>query len=222
MVLFSWPSFTEHPHGETEAQQEAYAYRNARNAAELSGSVFDAFLQLFSEISGSRTSVPRHTLNLFAHSMGNYLLQNYVESAAFNGLESKVLTNVVLSQADVDSENHHAWVANLRAGGPSVFVTINRKDAKLQKAEAGLGSKRLGNTPPSNVETGITYVDFTNGEHVNDSHALWRDAVMNAAVTEFFAAALNGKRVLDLTDTRWHCHLLALCRPEVGSTEIGG
>jgi hypothetical protein len=58
----------------------------------------------------------------------------------------------------------------------------------------------------SDLQAGITYVDFTQGAGVNSANALWRDAISNAADKEFFIVTFNGKRFLALVDTRWHCN----------------
>lgn len=204
VIPFSWPSLAD-------AVEEKEAYLKVRAVAEASIAELDALLQWLEKV-GSLLGDQQRSVNLLAHSEGNYLLQRYLESSTFQGGETRGLTNVVLSQADVDSENHHAWVAKLQAGGPAVYVTINQHDKKLHEAEEGHQSKRLGNSPPSDVQTGITYVDFTEGEHVNTEHTLWQKAVANDAVKLFFAAVLNGKRFPDLVDVRWHCSVLGLGR----------
>lgn len=205
VIPFSWPSLPE-------AVEIKEAYLKVRAVAEASSTELDALLQWCEKV-GSLPGDQQRSVNLLAHSEGNYLLQKYLESSAFQAGETRGLTNVVLSQADVESENHQAWVAKLEADGPAVYVTINRHDKKLHEVEEeGHQPKRLGNSAPSDVQTGITYVDFTEGEHVNTEHTLWQKAIANDAVKSFFAAVLNGKRFPDLADAHWHCRVLALDR----------
>jgi len=203
VILFSWPSLIP---DEFDRKQ---AYIKARTIAEASSAELGPCLQLCGQI-GSSLGDQQRSLNLLAHSLGNYLLQKHLERCA--GEECKVggLTNVVLSQADVDSDDHYRWVRTLRVAGGSVFVTINTRDKKLAEAAEVLSSRRLGNTSPPDVQPEITYVDFTEGEGVNSLHALWRDAVANAAAKGFFTAVFNGRRFPELADPQWFCKVLTL------------
>lgn len=203
VILFSWPSLARNAVGQVDA------YLEARAVAEASSAEFHAFLQLCAKV-GSSPGEQQRSVTLLAHSEGNYLLQKYLESNAFDDRGARGFTNVVLSQADVDSEGHYRWLCRLEAERTAVYVTINQSDEKLEEAEKGLKLKRLGKTWPPDVQGRVTYVNFTPGEGVNGLHNLWRDAVSNTAVKEFFAAVLNGKRFPDLVDARWHCNLLTL------------
>ncbi len=193
VILFSWPSFKEHPQGQTEQEKQIDAYLSARTIAESSADEFDRFLQLCSGMPRSPASASSHTVNLFTHSMGNYLLQNYVESQAFDGFESKGLSNIVVCQADVNCTDHQLWLRKLIDTGPGVHVTVNQSDNRLALAQDVLKSARLGNTRPGAACAGITYVDVTDGRGIGSEHTIWSEKINNDAVRAFFASVLNGK-----------------------------
>jgi len=193
VILFSWPSFKEHPQGNTEQEKKIGAYLSARTIAESPAGEFDRFLQLCSGMPRSPASASSHTVNLFCHSMGNYLLQNYVESQAFEGFESKGLSNVVVCQADVNCTDHQLWLRKLIDTGPAVHVTVNQRDNRLALAQNVLNSTRLGNTRPGAASPGITYVDVTDGRSIGSEHTIWSEEVDNDAVRAFFASVLNGE-----------------------------
>ena len=200
VVLFSWPS---NPGGFVVNE-----YRRARRAAEASSPAFDNTLEKMalylqrdfrehSKSGGDRDC--RISLNLMCFSQGNYLLKRFIESDHF-GHETRLFTNVVLMQADVDSCGHERWTA---ASGAfrRLYVTINENDRVLSKSEH-LNPERLGKTIDNLVAKRVRYVDFTDAEGVGKKHGFFKSSNKPEKNTlGFFKAALNGlipERVLQL------------------------
>jgi esterase/lipase superfamily enzyme len=204
VVLFSWPSFIEHDKQNVDAHLQAY--KQIRGIAKQSTAAFDSFLEKFSE-SMLRTSAKAKTVNLLIHSMGNYLLENYLLNPLHQGTETGRFTNIVLSQADVGSDRYRDWVAQI-ATGSTVYATINQNDETLALSSHVNGVSRLGNTLPSMGVAGMHYFDFTPGRGVEKEHKLWgkvwgKDEAVhdqNPAVKKFFAAVLTGSLIENMAD----------------------
>lgn len=190
VVLFSWPS--------NSGGFPLMEYRKARRDAQASFGALDALLEKFGRYqhewlraADDRALLAcRSTTNLMAHSLGNYLLEHYVLSQAYQA-ETRLFTNVVLSQADVNASDHVKWVD--RAGvGQRVYVTVNENDKILGWSET-LNPPRLGRSLEYISSQRAAYVDFTAARGVRNKHQLWGE-VRNASVTGFFDTVFKGGR----------------------------
>ncbi len=134
-------------------------------------------------------------LTLLTHSMGNYLLKKTIETH-FNAGFTSAFDNVVLVAADTNNYKHEEWV-DVIDSRRRIYITINENDYALaasrikpgeaQKARLGHYRKRL------NSEI-ARYIDFTETDHVGNSHSYFAEkALKNNRVTAFFDRALNGK-----------------------------
>jgi len=147
------------------------------------------------------------TVNLVAHSMGNYLLKHMLLSTSSMGT-GLIFDNVVLASADTNNPEHALWVERIRARR-RVFVTINENDSALRLSRMKLGETqlaRLGHYPYELFARGTVYVDFTNAPKVADSHAYFEGlALENARIKRFFKEAFTGldaERQLAYDDAR--------------------
>ena len=206
VVLFSWPS---NPGGLPPVE-----YRRARRVAQAS---FGALDSAFEKLGAYTREQPfskdalidcEVSLNLMTYSLGNYLLQNYVTSNDY-ATETRIFTNVVLCQADVDSEGHAQWVGQIVAG-QRVYATINENDKVLGWSES-ITYPRLGRTLANLSAENTAYVDFTRGEDVGNKHQVWGE-VDNPVVKGFFKSVFRGLRGEDTSgldyDARFNAYRL--------------
>lgn len=190
VVLFSWPSNT--------GGLPLIEYRQARRVAQASFGALDSLLEKYGRYlkdwmtpkDEAALLACSSTTNLIAHSLGNYLLENYVLSNAYQA-ETRLFTNVILSQADVNSINHIKWVDQVVVG-QRTYVTINEKDKILSWSES-INPPRLGKTLGNLESKKALYFDFTGGKDVGNKHQLWGE-VQNAVVKGFFQLTLTGER----------------------------
>lgn len=188
VVVFSWPS---NPGGIPPTE-----YRHARRIAQASfGALDSAFEKLGRYIreepfDKDRLVGCRIGLNLMTYSLGNYLFQNYVVSNEY-AAETRMFSNVVLCQADVDNATHEQWVEQVVAGA-RLYVTINENDKILGFSES-VNYPRLGRTLDNLKASNAIYCDFTGAKGVRNTHQLWGE-VNTKNVKSFFAAAFTGKR----------------------------
>ena len=195
VVLFSWPSNT--------GGLPPVEYRDARRIAQASFGALDSLLEKFGRylkewmnpMDEKALLACQVTINLMTHSLGAYLFENYVLSQAYQA-ETRLFTNVVLSQADVNNADHPKWVDKI-VTGQRVFSTVNENDKILSWSET-LNPPRLGKTLANLVSTKTQYFDFTLGKNVGNKHQLWGE-VKNAMVRAFFDAVLNGQRGDEVT-----------------------
>jgi esterase/lipase superfamily enzyme len=195
VVVFSWPSNT--------GGIAPVEYRAARRTAQASFGAFDALLEKFgryltewmSPMNEDSLLKCQISVNLMAHSLGNYLLENYIMSQAYQA-ETRLFTNVVLSQADVNNIDHPKWVDRVMAG-QRTYVTINENDKILGWSET-VNPPRLGKTLVNLTAGRAQYFDFTPGKGVGHKHQLWGE-VKNATAKLFFDAVLNGRRGDDIS-----------------------
>ncbi len=179
-----------------DQKQENYA--QAVNNSEVSRKALSDTLQLVYEafIQPAKERYPEQfSINMLIHSLGNRVLQHMINDSALN-VQSNIFENVVLHQADVDTENHRDWVKRISLG-KHVYVTANKYDAVLRISDIfGSNPLRLGNKFGKNKCTKgevTAYIDFTKGDSVGFNHGLFRmEENQNEKINDCFNALLTG------------------------------
>jgi Alpha/beta hydrolase of unknown function (DUF900) len=123
-------------------------------------------------------SVP---ISLLVHSMGNIVLQTAIEkdlTAMENG--EPLFTNILLSEADADAEEHNLWVQKLKAKG-IILVTINKNDKTLSWSSHDYGKTPLGINPQKPLATNAYYLDLTG--LVGKVHRIFQKGRQNGQVS---------------------------------------
>lgn len=134
------------------------------------------------------------SVNMMAHSMGNYLYQ-YSLYPKSSGAHDLLFDNVILAAADANNEGHKDWVDKIPCR-KSVYVTLNEDDKALRLARAKVGEEqlpRLGHYLHNLDSKKCVYVDFTG--IVGDSHAYFEGTPVegpNNVVFNFFNKTFNG------------------------------
>lgn len=191
VVLFSWPS---NPGGFFIKE-----YKQVKSNARASIGALDNLLEklsMYSVQDFDETALKscHVSLNLMTYSMGNLLLQGYIQSAENDG-ETRMFTNVILCQADCDNAGHERWVDTIQSG-KRIYITINEEDKILGWSDANFQKDRLGRTARGLIAQSASYFDFTNAPKVGNTHQLWGEDT-NDAVREFFQIAFTGGRPED-------------------------
>ena len=134
------------------------------------------------------------TVNMVAHSMGNYLFKNTLLSSVYHGRDL-LFDNVVLVAADTNNRNHAIWVDKIRCRN-RIYICINEKDSALRISRMKAGEQqlaRLGHYTNKLNSDSAVYVDFTDADEVGRSHAYFEgDCLENKNIKEFFKTAFNG------------------------------
>lgn len=188
VILFSWPS---NPGGFKTKE-----YRHAKRIAHASMGALDATLEklggyLQQPFNRDALEACGVKFSFMTYSLGNLMFQNYVRNAAYEG-ETNMFDNVVLCQADVDSEGHAEWVQKI-AAGKRVYITINENDFVLKWSDANFQKDRLGRTVRDLNASNASYFDFTDGPNVGRTHGIFYKKT-NDVVRAFFNTVLNGGR----------------------------
>ncbi|HEY9735581.1 MAG TPA: alpha/beta hydrolase [Trichocoleus sp.] len=187
VILFSWPS---NPGGVVLDE-----YKRARQAAKASANALDRTLEKLGKYLKSRplAEIQRCpiSLNLLVHSLGNYLVENFVRDPIF-AWETRIFDNLIFHQADVDNRLHKYWIDRLDYSR-RIYVTINEEDLIL-KASDMINPARLGNTLQGLNGRRPIYMDFTRGQNIGGAHDLFMGIPGNEIVTQFFREVLRGNR----------------------------
>jgi len=197
VIAFSWPS---NPGGLSKTE-----YKRARANARASVAALDRTLEKLSTYMRDIEFDPDCDvhLNFLSYSLGNYLFEQVVRSPVHYNGETRMFENIVLCQADVDSETHGEWVSKLKFGR-RVYATINEDDKTLDTSDI-INPDRLGNTAANLNVPGVVYFDFTDGKNVGKTHGVFyafnypdlkfkKDRKRNPTITAIFQRALTGRR----------------------------
>lgn len=185
VVCFSWPA---NPGGFIPIE-----YRRAQTIADHSSKALD---RIFDKMGQYMRLNPNEdceiSFNLLVHSLGNYLLQKFIEKPIFSG-ETRFFDNIILHQPDVDNKKHVLWVDKLRYAA-RIYVTINERDAVLDSSDV-INADRLGNTLRKLKGERATYINFTGAKKVKKAHQIFgKTADKNQNVKGFFDRAFQGEQ----------------------------
>jgi len=188
VIAFSWPS---NPGGFKTKE-----YRAAKRNAQVSVGALDATLEKFGQFlkepfNHQALKQCDIKISLMTYSLGNFLFQNYVNHASYED-ETRIFTNIVLCQADVDNHNHADWVDRIEAA-KRVYITINENDWVLKWSDINFQKDRLGRTARNLNAQNAIYFDFTDGPDVDRTHGIFYQET-NPIVEGFFTTVLNGQR----------------------------
>jgi len=187
VLAFSWPS-NPGPQGLLNKKEE---YLQARRNARASVNALDRTLEKLSGYMAEYASEGCNIrISLLAHSLGSYLLKQFVLGDSFQG-ETKIFNNIILHAADVDHQDHAQWVNSLSQR--RVYVTINENDWVLHFSEKA-NPPRLGKTASDLNSQEVVYIDFTGGRHVGNNHRIFYESRQNTTIKKFFTRGFTGQR----------------------------
>lgn len=186
VIVFSW---TSNPGGFVNAE-----YQRALQAAKASSNAVDRALEALGTYLRERSRADIEAcdirFNLLAHSLGNYVVEQFVRNPIFSG-ETRIFDNIIFHQADVDNRRHRFWLDRVEHGR-RLYVTINENDRVL-KASDLINPARLGNTSDNLTSSRAIYMDFTEGEGVGKEHNFFLGDHGNSTIDRFFQYVLTGR-----------------------------
>jgi len=189
VAAFSWPSNPGPQALWNKLKEYRRARKNARRSVMALERTFEKLANYMEEFASRDCPI---NVSLVIHSLGNYLCEHYVRSGDF-GRETRVFSNVMFHQADVDLNDHHEWVERV-SDHARVYVTINEHDKVLDTSDI-VNPDRLGNSSRELIADRVKYMDFTHGDKVGDSHRPWKKpGKENKAVEDFYELAFRSRR----------------------------
>ena len=187
VIVFSWVA---NPGGFVTSE-----YARARQAAKASANAVDHALEKLGTYLFERTREEIEAcdvrFNLLIHSLGNYLVEQFVRAPVFSG-ETRIFDNVIFHQADVDHKTHTEWIDRVEYGR-RLYITINEND-RILKASDVINPARLGNTAENLTSSRAIYMDFTNGKGVRREHNFFIGDHGNQTIEQFFQQVLTSQR----------------------------
>lgn len=120
------------------------------------------------------------------HSLGNYVLQNALESS-WSTADVDAFANLVLLAPDVDGVGHAAWLTRAgkqtppNEGTARIVVTVNQNDwvlaaSNLFNGKQRLGTYGLGRQLLTNESYNALYLDVTTATRQPAGHSYFVDA----------------------------------------------
>lgn len=189
VIAFSWPS---NP-GPQKWYWKLKEYKAARQNARRSAVALERFFDKFNDYVAEKGSIS-NIKTLVVHSLGNYLFQSFVSNDGFEQ-QTKFLKNILLHQADVDSNKHVGWADSLTVDS-RVLVTINETDDVLNFSDV-INPDRLGNTLRNLDSHSINYFNFGRIPEADDQHRLWiKPTIKNLNAKKFFENVFTGEKVV--------------------------
>ena len=191
VVAFSWPA--------DEGVSGATNYRSQKLEAQQSVYALDRTLKKLNEylieFAEERCDL---TFNLALHSMGNYLLKNFMKSSE-HARTALIFDNVILMAADTNNEDHADWVDRLQHR-KRIYITINEDDIALATSRLKFGKlqkARLGHYTKDLLSTKAVYLDFTHAKGVGNDHAYFegKPLTKNPGLSKIFKNLFNGETV---------------------------
>ncbi|MEM8614149.1 MAG: alpha/beta hydrolase [Cyanobacteria bacterium P01_H01_bin.105] len=187
VIVFSWAA---NPGGFVTAE-----YRRARQAAKASANAIDRALEFLGAYLRERPQEEIEQcnvrLNLLIHSLGNYLVEQFVRDPVFSG-GTRIFDNIVFHQADVDNQRHQFWIDRVQHGR-RLYVTVNENDRVLKGSDL-INPARLGNTSEDLTSKRAIYIDFTDGDNVGREHNFFTGNHGNKTIEQFFQRVLTSRR----------------------------
>ena len=197
VISFSWPSNPKRWISSDEYEvAKATAINSSvaldRTISKIGSSILNAWDSDFSI-----------SLNLLVHSLGNYVLQNFVQSRLFSD-ETRVFDNIIMDAPDVDLENHSQWTERMKYARRR-YVTINEDDWVLRHSVSrNGGQRRLGNSASDLSSEQLTYFDLSDGKNVIHKHNHFEDTAKgNMVVKQFFSRTLHGGEGLPISGVKF-------------------
>ena len=167
VIAFSWPA--------DEGIKGATNYRSQKLEAQQSVYAFDRTLkklnEYLTEFIDERCDL---TFNLALHSMGNYLLKNFMKSSE-HARDALIFDNIILMSADTNNEGHTDWVDQLQHR-TRTYITINEYDSALKLSAMQFGALqkvRLGHYTKNLSSYKAVYLDFTHGDESRQKPCLF-------------------------------------------------
>jgi len=189
VATFSWPSNPGPQQFWKKLKEYKRARKNARRSVMALERTLEKLAGYMEEFSSGECPI---NVSLVIHSLGNFLFENFVKSTDFSR-ETRVFSNVMLHQADVDNRDHRYWVERV-SDHARVFVTINEDDEVLDTSDI-VNADRLGNTATDLNADDVIYMDFTDGLLVDFSHRPWAEPTnKNLAIRDFYQRVFNSRR----------------------------
>ena len=187
VVCFSWPS------------DNVLKYLDCKNRAVSSVPAFNRLIEKFITYMGGTTEICGQRVSLICHSMGNYILKNFLKSSYFSN-EFIPFHNINLVAADTNHEGHVEWIDKINCLN-DINIFINQDDFALDISDSKSGSKqkvRLGNTILELNSKKANYYNVTNSKGVGRGHGYFNEKKTlkgNDALFNLFDMAFHGERI---------------------------
>jgi len=199
VIVFSWP--TKEP--------DINGIKNFRNSKHHAKRTAEQVASLLNTLKLVREYHPdfwkKHTLSLFAHSLGNYLLELLVSENLLPQPQSIIFDNIILNAAAVNQKHHKNWLEKIKIQN-QIFVISNRHDFNLKGVRIFTSAgKQLGEIVKPAFCENASYIDFSKSVGLRfptgTTHTFFIGSITDKSenIRNFYTDILHG-RTPELTD----------------------
>jgi hypothetical protein len=155
IIAFDWPS-------KEPGYSRIRTFYNAKKKARQSVFDFSETLLLLQNYKAGNKNLNKDIhFTLFMHSLGNHILEKFIESPLSNSLRANLFDNVLLNAAAVKQKNHRNWVEKMNFQN-RIFITSNKKDYVLNGARLITFRRQLGERVKKPLAKNANYINFRN------------------------------------------------------------
>ncbi|KXX71704.1 alpha/beta hydrolase [Flammeovirga sp. SJP92] len=190
LILFDVPT-------ETVSFNIFSEFKRSKRYFENSTRNFDDFLDDY-EVASEYYNVNEKPI-LFMHSLGNHLLEEYIQSEEYQyNKKLAVFENILINAPAVKKKNHADWIEKIDED-INIYITVNKKDFTLKGAEFLTMTRQLGSSKIKNKHLASNATYFTFHTLVGNEHNYFINPTLmeNRHIKSFYSQILEGKTIID-------------------------
>ncbi|NME66528.1 alpha/beta hydrolase [Flammeovirga aprica] len=190
LILFDVPT-------ETVSFNIFSEFKRSKKYFKQSTKNFDDFLNDY-EVSAKYYNVNDKPI-LFLHSLGNYLLEEYIQSGTYDYNEKlAVFENILINAPAVKKKHHAEWIEKIDED-INVYITINKKDFTLKGAEFITMTRQLGSSKikQKHLASNASYLTFHTLAGSEHNYFINPMMMANDQIKSFYDQVLEGHSIVD-------------------------
>lgn len=167
-------------------------YNRTQEHFSQSINAFDSLLMDYSKISNELGIKEKPTL--FLHSLGNYLLEEYINSDMYSYNETlKIFNNILINAPAVRTRNHSKWVEKIDKD-INIYITLNKSDFTLKGAKFITLKRQLGNSElrKRDIASNAQYFSFQAIAKNGHNYFIAPEMLTVEAIRDFYSKILIG------------------------------
>lgn len=181
LILFDWPA------------KNSNFNKSLARVRRCSDNFYNTLLDLEKYRANSMNE--NQSLNILAHSLGNYFITHFVVNGCWQFMNTPFIDNIIFNAPAVRSKEHGEVISLINIARKK-YVVLNKNDRILRGANLLTSGKMLGNVVIEPFADNTSYINFTNiagREHTYfvGYHQFEND---NPAVFSFYNSVIHGRQ----------------------------
>ncbi len=194
VIVFSWPS----------KMDKGTGLKNFKNSRKNVEEGVDEFLTFLNHVKNWKHSeidyFQNNRLSIMFHSLGNYYLEQLVNSDYVHQFDNKIFDNLIINAAAVNQKDHDLWLHKINMQ-ERIYVNSNGRDFILRGVRVLTNWKRqLGESLVRDFASNATYVNFTSAIKskfpFNEMHGYYLGSIPSQSdnIKNYYSTILHGEK----------------------------